>query len=110
MFVFRFLSFLGIGRNDAFCAFIMHTAQDTFVAHVFQCEGSCSPLCKTIEAACKLRYQKCLDARPQQSPPLPLPPPAASTAMLDEDFAFSCLGDEGSEISLYPLASLEKEG
>ena len=64
MFVFRFLSFLGIGRNDAFCAFIMHTAQDTFVAHVFQCEGSCSPLCKTIEAACKLRYQKCLDARP----------------------------------------------
>ena len=58
------MSFLGIGRNDAFCAFIMHTAQDTFVAHVFQCEGSCSPLCKTIEAACKLRYQKCLDARP----------------------------------------------
>ena len=25
----------------------------------FQCEGSCSPLCKTIEAACKLRYQVC---------------------------------------------------
>ena len=70
----RFLSFLGIGRDDQFCAFIMHTAQDTFVAHVFQCEGCCSPLCKTIEAACKLRYQKCLDARPnhqrlQSQPP-----------------------------------------
>ena len=43
----------------------MHTAQDTFVAHVFHCEPTAGPLCKTIEAACKLRYQKCLDARPQ---------------------------------------------
>ena len=42
----RFLSFLGIGRNDQQCAFIMHTAQDTFVAHVFHCEGSAGPLCK----------------------------------------------------------------
>jgi amyloid beta (A4) precursor protein-binding family B protein 2 (Fe65-like) len=61
----RFLSFLGIGRNDQKCAFIMHTAQDTFVAYAFHCEGSAGPLCKTIEAACKLRYQKCLDARPR---------------------------------------------
>ncbi len=34
------------------------------MAHVFHCEPSAGPLCKTIEAACKLRYQKCLDARP----------------------------------------------
>ena len=61
----RFLSFLGIARNDQKCAFIMHTAQDTFVAYAFHCEGSAGPLCKTIEAACKLRYQKCLDARPR---------------------------------------------
>lgn len=65
----RFLSFLGIGENPQQCAFIMHTAQDTFVAHVFHCEPSAGPLCKTIEAACKLRYQKCLDARPQRAPP-----------------------------------------
>jgi len=60
----RFLSFLGIGNNVQQAAFIMHTAQDTFVCHVFHCEPTAGPLCKTIEAACKLRYQKCLDARP----------------------------------------------
>ena len=31
---------------------------------MFHCEPSAGQLCKTIEAACKLRYQKCLDARP----------------------------------------------
>lgn len=61
----RYLSFLGIGKNVKNCAFIMHTAQDKFVAHVFYCEPSSGALCKTIEAACKLRYQKCLDAHPE---------------------------------------------
>uniref|UniRef100_A0A1B6MC25 PID domain-containing protein n=2 Tax=Graphocephala atropunctata TaxID=36148 RepID=A0A1B6MC25_9HEMI len=60
----RYLSFLGIGHNVKHCAFIMHTAQDLFIAHVFHCEPSSGALCKTIEAACKLRYQKCLDAHP----------------------------------------------
>ncbi|KAL7289688.1 hypothetical protein TKK_0016411 [Trichogramma kaykai] len=60
----RYLSFLGIGQNAKQCAFIMHTAQDLFIAHVFNCEPSSGSLCKTIEAACKLRYQKCLDAHP----------------------------------------------
>ncbi|XP_039294670.1 LOW QUALITY PROTEIN: protein Fe65 homolog, partial [Nilaparvata lugens] len=60
----RFLSFLGIGRNVKQCAFVMHTAQDLFIAHVFHCQPSSGALCKTIEAACKLRYQKCLDAHP----------------------------------------------
>ncbi|CAG9819585.1 unnamed protein product [Phaedon cochleariae] len=61
----RYLSFLGIGKVIKHCAFIMHTAQDTFMSHVFYCEPSSGALCKTIEAACKLRYQKCLDAHPQ---------------------------------------------
>ncbi|XP_031640659.1 protein Fe65 homolog isoform X2 [Contarinia nasturtii] len=61
----RYLSFLGIGKNVKNCAFIMHTAQDRFVCHVFMCEPSSGALCKTIEAACKLRYQKCLDAHPE---------------------------------------------
>lgn len=61
----RYLSFLGIGKNVKQCAFIMHTAQDTFMAHIFHCEPSSGALCKTVEAACKLRYQKCLDAHPQ---------------------------------------------
>ncbi|CAO1424570.1 unnamed protein product [Diamesa serratosioi] len=60
----RYLSFLGIGKNVKNCAFIVHTAQDKFVAHAFRCEPSSGALCKTIEAACKLRYQKCLDAHP----------------------------------------------
>ncbi|XP_065346910.1 protein Fe65 homolog isoform X1 [Cloeon dipterum] len=60
----RYLSFLGIGKDVKQCAFIMHTAQDLFIAHVFHCEPSSGALCKTIEAACKLRYQKCLDAHP----------------------------------------------
>lgn len=51
----RFLSFLGIGRNVRQCAFIMHTAQDLFIAHVFVAEPSSGALCKTIEAACKVR-------------------------------------------------------
>ena len=41
--------------------------QNTFMCHVFHCEPTAGPLCKTIEAACKLRYQKCLDARPTTS-------------------------------------------
>ncbi|KAL3880124.1 hypothetical protein ACJMK2_032392 [Sinanodonta woodiana] len=59
----RYLSFMGIAiDNVKMCAFIVHKAEDKFYAHVFHCEPSAGPLCKTIEAACKLRYQKCLDA------------------------------------------------
>ncbi|VVC99421.1 unnamed protein product [Leptidea sinapis] len=58
----RYLSFLGIGRDVRRCAFIVHTPQDVFIAHAFHAEPSSGALCKTIEAACKLRYQKCLDA------------------------------------------------
>lgn len=54
----RYLSFMGIGRNVKNCAFIMHTAQDKFVAHVFQCEPSSGALCKTIEAACKVENDR----------------------------------------------------
>ncbi|XP_037069820.1 protein Fe65 homolog isoform X2 [Pollicipes pollicipes] len=60
----RFLSFLGIGREVQQCGIIVHTSQDVFIAHGFSCPTSAGPLCKTIEAACKLRYQKCLDALP----------------------------------------------
>ncbi|GBP84675.1 Protein Fe65 homolog [Eumeta japonica] len=50
----RYLSFLGIGRDVRRCAFIVHTAQDQFVAHAFHAEPSSGALCKTIEAACKV--------------------------------------------------------
>jgi len=37
------------------CAFIMHGAEDQYYAHIFHCEPSAGPLCKTIEAACKVQ-------------------------------------------------------
>jgi hypothetical protein len=52
----RYLSFLGIGRDVRRCAFIVHTAQDLFVAHAFHAEPSSGALCKTIEAACKVTF------------------------------------------------------
>ncbi|KAL5011526.1 hypothetical protein ScPMuIL_010077 [Solemya velum] len=62
----RYLSFMGISMyNIKLCSFIFHRPDNTFYAHVFHCEPSAGPLCKTVEAACKLRYQKCLDAHPQ---------------------------------------------
>ncbi|CAG5125537.1 unnamed protein product, partial [Candidula unifasciata] len=50
----RFLSFMGIALDNVkMCAFIMHTSQNKFICHVFHCEPSAGPMCKTIEAACK---------------------------------------------------------
>ncbi|XP_078323905.1 protein Fe65 homolog isoform X2 [Crassostrea virginica] len=65
----RFLSFMGIAMENAkLGGFIMHGAEDLFYVHVFHCEPSAGPLCKTIEAACKLRFQKYLDAHGIQTP------------------------------------------
>uniref|UniRef100_A0A914W443 PID domain-containing protein n=1 Tax=Plectus sambesii TaxID=2011161 RepID=A0A914W443_9BILA len=58
----RYLSFLGIGRDVKHCAFIMHTSSENFMCYVFHVEPSAGAMAKTIEAACKLRYQKVLDA------------------------------------------------
>jgi len=59
----RYLSFLGIGQDVKHCAFIMHTSSENFMCYVFHVEPSAATMAKTIEAACKLRYQKVLDAR-----------------------------------------------
>ncbi|KAF8358555.1 feh-1 [Pristionchus pacificus] len=58
----RYLSFLGIGRDIKHCAFIMQVSSDSFLCYVFHVEPSAAIMAKTIEAACKLRYQKLLDA------------------------------------------------
>ena len=42
------------GGLYSLCGFIMHCAQDQYVAHVFNCDPSAGALCKTIEAACKV--------------------------------------------------------
>jgi len=58
----RYLSFLGIGRDIKHCAFIVQTPAENFMCYVFQVEPNAGAMAKTIEAACKLRYQKVLDA------------------------------------------------
>lgn len=61
----RYLSFLGIGRESArFCGFIMLQPDDSFLCFVLHGPDSAAveQLCKTVEAACTLRYQKFLDA------------------------------------------------
>ncbi|CAD5222379.1 unnamed protein product [Bursaphelenchus xylophilus] len=58
----RYLSFLGVGQDIKHCAFIMHTSTENFLCYVFHVEPSAGLMAKTIEAACKLRYQKVLDA------------------------------------------------
>ncbi|KAK0418241.1 hypothetical protein QR680_013452 [Steinernema hermaphroditum] len=63
----RYLSFLGIGSDVKHCAFIMHTSSDNFMCYVFHVEPSAGAMAKTIEAACKLRYQKVLDAHTAKS-------------------------------------------
>ncbi|KHJ82703.1 phosphotyrosine interaction domain protein, partial [Oesophagostomum dentatum] len=65
----RYLSFLGIGRDVKHCAFIMHTSSENFMCYVFHVEPSAAAMAKTIEAACKLRYQKVLDAHAGRAPP-----------------------------------------
>ena len=63
----RYLSFLGISLDNVKrCGFIVQVDERQFVAHCFHVEPSAGALCKTIEAACKLRYQKCLDAHAKQ--------------------------------------------
>lgn len=59
----RYLSFMGISRSNVkTCGIIMQVADSVFEAHAFDCEPNAGDLCKSLEAACRLRYQKCLDA------------------------------------------------
>ncbi|XP_015789846.1 protein Fe65 homolog [Tetranychus urticae] len=63
----RYLSFLGISKNNVEnCGFILQVDDNLYEVHCFECEPSSGALCKTIEAACKLRFQKCLDAHKQR--------------------------------------------
>ncbi|XP_075774126.1 LOW QUALITY PROTEIN: amyloid beta precursor protein binding family B member 1-like, partial [Pelodiscus sinensis] len=71
----RFLSFMGVGRDVRSFAFIVASAPGTFRCHMLWCEPNAAGLSEAVQAACMLRYQKCLDARPQApSSCLPAPP------------------------------------
>ncbi|NWY57818.1 APBB1 protein, partial [Chionis minor] len=76
----RFLSFMGVGRDVRSFAFIMASAPGTFRCHMVWCEPNAAGLSEALQAACMLRYQKCLDARPQASSSCLPAPPADSVA------------------------------
>lgn len=60
----RFLSFMGVGRDVHTFAFIMDAGGHRFDCHVFWCEPNAGSVSEAVQAACMLRYQKCLVARP----------------------------------------------
>ncbi|XP_003371106.1 phosphotyrosine interaction domain protein, partial [Trichinella spiralis] len=66
----RYLSFLGIGRDIKHCAFIMHMSTENYMCYVFHVEPSAGAMAKTIEAACKLRYQKVIPPMENAGPPV----------------------------------------
>ncbi|CAH2300075.1 amyloid beta A4 precursor -binding family B member 2-like isoform X1 [Pelobates cultripes] len=74
----RFLSFMGVGKDVHTFAFIMDTGNQHFETHVFWCEPNAGSVSEAVQAACMLRYQKCLVARPPSQKPQPPPPPADS--------------------------------
>ncbi|XP_078369271.1 uncharacterized protein LOC144653202 isoform X2 [Oculina patagonica] len=61
----RFMSFFGVGKDERLCGYIVSTAPDVFVCHVFQCTPNAAPLTKALAEACQLRFQKCVDAHPE---------------------------------------------
>ncbi|KAK9518052.1 hypothetical protein VZT92_023380 [Zoarces viviparus] len=60
----RFLSFMGVGRDVHSFAFVMDTGSQHFHCHAFWCDPNAGNVSEAVQAACVLRYQKCLVARP----------------------------------------------
>nr|XP_033802636.1 amyloid-beta A4 precursor protein-binding family B member 2 isoform X4 [Geotrypetes seraphini]XP_033802646.1 amyloid-beta A4 precursor protein-binding family B member 2 isoform X4 [Geotrypetes seraphini]XP_033802655.1 amyloid-beta A4 precursor protein-binding family B member 2 isoform X4 [Geotrypetes seraphini] len=75
----RFLSFMGVGKDIHTFAFIMDTGNQHFECHVFWCEPNAGNVSEAVQAACMLRYQKCLVARPPSQKMRPPPPPPADS-------------------------------
>ncbi|XP_051933659.1 amyloid beta precursor protein binding family B member 1 [Hippocampus zosterae] len=76
----RFLSFMGVGKDVRTFAFIMADGPRDFTCHKFWCEPNAASLSEAVQAACMLRYQKCLDARPPGLASCLPTPPADSVA------------------------------
>ncbi|XP_029107640.1 amyloid-beta A4 precursor protein-binding family B member 2-like isoform X3 [Scleropages formosus] len=74
----RFLSFMGVGRDVHNFAFIMDTGNQHFECHVFWCEPNAGSVSEAVQAACMLRYQKCLVARPPSQKACSSSPPSDS--------------------------------
>uniref|UniRef100_A0A669EDG8 Amyloid beta protein binding family B member 1 n=1 Tax=Oreochromis niloticus TaxID=8128 RepID=A0A669EDG8_ORENI len=88
----RFLSFMGVGKDVHTFAFIMAEGPHEFTCHMFWCEPNAASLSEAVQAACMLRYQKCLDARPPSLASCLPTPPADSVARRVKKGVQSLLG------------------
>ncbi|XP_076590744.1 amyloid beta precursor protein binding family B member 1 isoform X1 [Chaetodon auriga] len=88
----RFLSFMGVGKDVHTFAFIMAEGPRDFTCHMFWCEPNAASLSEAVQAACMLRYQKCLDARPPSLASCLPTPPADSVARRVKKGVQSLLG------------------
>ncbi|KAJ3590485.1 hypothetical protein NHX12_008436 [Muraenolepis orangiensis] len=88
----RFLSFMGVGKDVHSFAFIMAEGPRDFICHMFWCEPNAASLSEAVQAACMLRYQKCLDARPPSLASCLPTPPADSVARRVKKGVQSLLG------------------
>uniref|UniRef100_A0A3P8UXL7 Amyloid beta protein binding family B member 2 n=1 Tax=Cynoglossus semilaevis TaxID=244447 RepID=A0A3P8UXL7_CYNSE len=76
----RFLSFMGVGRDVHTFAFIMDIGSQHFDCHVFWCDPNAGNVSEAVQAACMLRYQKCLVARPPSQKASGSSPPGDSVS------------------------------
>ncbi|XP_041838902.1 amyloid-beta A4 precursor protein-binding family B member 2 isoform X3 [Melanotaenia boesemani] len=76
----RFLSFMGVGRDVHTFAFIMDAGSHRFDCHIFWCEPNAGSVSEAVQAACMLRYQKCLVARPPSQKACGSSPPGDSVS------------------------------
>ncbi|XP_037106636.1 amyloid-beta A4 precursor protein-binding family B member 2 isoform X2 [Syngnathus acus] len=76
----RFLSFMGVGHDVRTFAFIMDAGGHRFDCHVFWCEPNAGSVSEAVQAACMLRYQKCLVARPLSQKACGSSPPGDSVS------------------------------
>ncbi|XP_076026381.1 amyloid beta precursor protein binding family B member 2 isoform X2 [Genypterus blacodes] len=76
----RFLSFMGVGHDVHSFAFVMDAGGHRFDCHVFWCEPNAGCVSEAVQAACMLRYQKCLVARPPSQKACGSSPPGDSVS------------------------------
>ncbi|XP_068177006.1 amyloid beta precursor protein binding family B member 2 isoform X2 [Antennarius striatus] len=76
----RFLSFMGVGRDVHTFAFVMDAGSHRFDCHVFWCEPNAGNVSEAVQAACMLRYHKCLVARPLSQKACGSSPPSDSVS------------------------------
>ncbi|XP_061685053.1 amyloid beta precursor protein binding family B member 2 isoform X2 [Syngnathoides biaculeatus] len=76
----RFLSFMGVGHDVRTFAFVMDAGGHRYDCHVFWCEPNAGSVSEAVQAACMLRYQKCLVARPLSQKACGSSPPGDSVS------------------------------